>query len=82
MLSTLIETKCHNPNPVGHLTPRLNDVLDESIKRGCQLVMITKPDGYGISTLVSEWLSKRGVRFVWFSLDSGDNEISSWPIRS
>jgi LuxR family transcriptional regulator, maltose regulon positive regulatory protein len=76
VLNALIETKFHNPIPIGHLTvrPRLDQLLDESMQPGCRLVLVTAPAGFGKSTLVSAWMCKHEIPFTWLSLDSGDNE--------
>ena len=76
MLNALIETKFHNPTPIGRLTSRLrlDAALDACTQPGCRLVLVTAPAGYGKSTLMSDWLNKREIHFAWLSLDSGDNE--------
>jgi len=55
--------------------PSLCQRLDESLKR--KLTLISAPTGFGKSTLVTDWLSKRDQPAAWLSLDQGDND----PVR-
>ena len=72
----LISTKFHSPLTVGRLTlrPRLDERLDDAMRVGCPLVLITAPAGFGKSTLVSAWLRKQNTPSSWLSLDSSDND--------
>ncbi|MDO9087232.1 MAG: LuxR C-terminal-related transcriptional regulator [Anaerolineaceae bacterium] len=76
MLDSLISTKLHNPLTIGRLTfrPRLDSRLDESLKMGSRLVLVTAPAGFGKSTLVSAWLKYQKLPFSWLSLDNNDND--------
>jgi len=76
VFDSLISTKLHNPLTIGRLTfrPRLDSRLDESLKMGSRLVMVTAPAGFGKSTLVSAWLKYQKLPFSWLSLDNNDND--------
>jgi LuxR family transcriptional regulator, maltose regulon positive regulatory protein len=51
--------------------------LDEGIER--KLTLLSAPAGFGKTTLVSEWIARRGNQYsiAWLSLDEGDND----PVR-
>lgn len=51
--------------------PRLLAELDRGFHE--RMVMVTAPAGYGKTTLVAEWLSRRKPPAAWLSLDEGDN---------
>ncbi|MEZ4833031.1 MAG: hypothetical protein R2873_13765 [Caldilineaceae bacterium] len=50
--------------------PRLLDRLDASDT--ARLTLIAAPAGFGKTTLVSDWLARRGRDAAWLSLDSAD----------
>jgi len=72
------------PNLVSrhHLIERLN----QGLKQGQKLTLISAPAGFGKTTLLSEWLNILGswstnidqptIRFAWLSLDEGDNDLT------
>ncbi len=47
------------------------------ITRGlaCGVVLVSAPAGFGKSTLLSEWASRRPMPVAWLSLDGGDNDL-------
>jgi LuxR family maltose regulon positive regulatory protein len=59
--------------------PHLVERLDEGFRRGCKLVIISAPAGYGKTTLLGEWIAhcELRTRVAWVSLDEGDND----PVR-
>ena len=89
MPDTLLSTKLYIPHTRGDLVPRphLIERLDEGA-RSTRLTLLSAPAGFGKSTLLSEWIQRRGevlsppgahtapLRFAWLSLDRGDNAPS------
>jgi LuxR family maltose regulon positive regulatory protein len=66
---------------------RLIERLDEGLRLGRKLTLISAPAGYGKTTLLTDWVHSRGGaaqrsweqaaprrRFAWLSLDEGDND--------
>ena len=56
--------------------PRLVEQLDEGLRLGHKLTLISAPAGYGKTTLVSGWVHQNDLRAAWVSLDEGDNDPS------
>jgi LuxR family maltose regulon positive regulatory protein len=54
----LLRTKFHAPSPRPNLVPRprLIQRLDEGLRRGHRLTLISAPAGFGKTTLIVEWL--------------------------
>jgi LuxR family maltose regulon positive regulatory protein len=79
MLSTLLATKLHRPQPTSKLVarPRLTQRLDAGLQNGHRLFLVVAPAGYGKTTLVADWLGKAGIPSAWLSLDEADND----PLR-
>jgi LuxR family transcriptional regulator, maltose regulon positive regulatory protein len=73
-ISGLIATKLNPPQIRTALVhrKRLFGKLDST---PAKLILVTAPAGFGKSTLVSDWLSGKGGKFGWLSLDEGDNDI-------
>jgi LuxR family maltose regulon positive regulatory protein len=76
MLSTLLATKLHRPQPTSKLVarPRLTQRLDEGLRSGHRLLLVVAPAGYGKTTLVTDWLDKTDIPSAWLSLDDADND--------
>jgi LuxR family maltose regulon positive regulatory protein len=81
MTIPLLITKLYIPPPRPNLVPRprLIERLDEGLRLGRKLALISAPAGFGKTTLSTEWLyskdrevSSRSV--AWLSLDEGDND--------
>jgi len=83
---TLLTTKLYIPPPLPNLVerPRLVKRLDEGLRLGHRLTLISAPAGFGKTTLVSEWVHALGsiagapgppARTGWLSLDDGDNDL-------
>jgi len=70
----LLTTKLYIPQINVDLVPRprLYERLDEGLL--CKLTLVSASAGFGKSTLVASWLSKRGRPAAWLSLDQGDND--------
>jgi LuxR family maltose regulon positive regulatory protein len=75
----LLRTKLHTPQVRAELVsrPHLIERLDEAIRSGRKLTLVSAPAGFGKTTLVSEWLQQGALPFGWLSLDEGDND----PVR-
>jgi len=50
--------------------------LNESVRAGCSLVLISAPAGYGKTTLLSEWTAHCEQPVAWLALDRSDNDLS------
>ena len=79
MSITLLTTKLYIPPPRLNLVsrPRLIERLDGGPCR--KLTLVSAPAGYGKTTLLSEWISRRGavtapLPVAWLSLDEHDND--------
>jgi LuxR family maltose regulon positive regulatory protein len=78
----MLLTKLHIPSTGENLVPRpsLFDKLDKGYSR--KLILISAPAGFGKTVLLSEWIKKNNISFVWFSIDSNDNDIAGFLIIS
>jgi LuxR family maltose regulon positive regulatory protein len=88
MDTLILTTKLHVPplHPSLAPRPRLIQRLDEGLRLGRKLTLISAPAGFGKSTLLSEWLLGRSgagrggvtppLRAAWLSLDEGDNDLT------
>ncbi len=77
----LLMTKVYIPPPRPGLVPRsrLIQRLDESLRLGRKLTLISAPAGFGKTTLLVEWIQSRSegmpaLRTAWVSLDARDND--------
>lgn len=70
----LLATKLYVPQPGHDLVQR--SVLLEQIERGFQskLTLLSAPAGFGKTTLLTQWISRRKKRTAWLSLDTADND--------
>jgi LuxR family maltose regulon positive regulatory protein len=70
-------TKIHVPNPpAGYvIRPRLTERLDQGLNR--RVTLVCAPPGFGKSSLLADWCSRRASGIAWLSLDAGDND----PVR-
>jgi LuxR family maltose regulon positive regulatory protein len=89
MDAPLLQTKLYIPPPRPNLVPRPNLIqrLDEGLRLGHRLTLLSAPAGFGKTTLISDWLgqiksrtpvahgSRQRARTGWLSLDEGDNEV-------
>jgi LuxR family transcriptional regulator, maltose regulon positive regulatory protein len=76
MAAPLLATKLCIPPPRANRVsrPRLLSRLDEGLRLGRRLTLVSAPAGSGKTTLVTEWV-RRGERpAAWLSLDAGDND--------
>jgi LuxR family maltose regulon positive regulatory protein len=82
MTTPLLTTKLYIPPPRPHLVerPHLIERLDEGLRLGCRLTLISASAGSGKTTLLSEWLHIVGahrdapLQVAWLSLDGDDND--------
>ncbi|MBN2391387.1 MAG: LuxR family transcriptional regulator [Anaerolineae bacterium] len=82
METFLLTTKLYIPLPHSNLVkrPRLTKRLDEGMRLGRRLTLISASAGSGKTTLLSEWIhtsrTHRGepLQVAWLSLDEDDND--------
>jgi LuxR family maltose regulon positive regulatory protein len=81
MPEPLLTTKLYIPPPRPGLVPRprLVQRLDESLRLGRKLTLVSAPAGFGKTTLLIEWIQGRGdgiqaLPTAWVSLDGADND--------
>jgi LuxR family maltose regulon positive regulatory protein len=85
MFAPILTTKLYIPPQRSDAVPRprLLTRLNAGLAAGCKLTLISAPAGFGKTTLLSEWISRRGAgtpplqHVAWLSLDEGDND----PVR-
>ncbi|CAG0946460.1 serine/threonine-protein kinase PknK [Anaerolineae bacterium] len=87
MPTPILATKLYIPPPRPKivLRPRLIEQMNEGLRSGCKLTLISASAGFGKTTLVSEWLAgcerlEPKVRVAWLSLDEGDNDPTHFMI--
>ena len=83
MSASILATKLYIPPPRPRvvLRPRLIERMNDGLRSGRKLTLISASAGFGKTTLVSEWVAgcERGdpkVRVAWLSLDEGDNDLT------
>ncbi len=70
-------TKITRPVAAGLVPrPRLFRQLDEG--RDQQLIWVSGPGGAGKTSLVSSYVEERGLRSLWFQIDSGDSDLATF----
>jgi LuxR family maltose regulon positive regulatory protein len=76
MSAPVLATKLYipPPRPKVVLRPRLVEQLDEGLRTGRKLTLISAPAGFGKTTLLSEWVTTCPQPVAWLSLDEGDND--------
>ena len=76
MGSDLLQTKLFVPPIRPNLVPRphLIEQLNQRLKLGSKLTLLSAPAGFGKTTLVTNWLHDSGLQIAWLSLDEGDND--------
>jgi len=75
----LLQTKLHIPPlRADRLSrPRLLTRLDEGLRSGSRLILLSAPAGYGKTALLAEWVRSRredGRRVAWLSLEESEND--------
>jgi len=82
LLATKLYFPPYRPNLVAR--PRLLARLDEGLRLGRKITLVSAPAGFGKTTLIVEWLAadqhkqQGGPGTAWLSLDEGDNELSTF----
>ncbi|HSJ58263.1 MAG TPA: hypothetical protein VLC95_13855, partial [Anaerolineae bacterium] len=69
-------TRLYRPLPrVNAVTrPRLMEQLDEGLRHGRRLTLVSAPAGFGKTILAAEWVSRAGRDVAWLSADEEDND--------
>ena len=76
MPTSLLTTKLHMPpaSPMWVPRPNLIHQLDEGLRLGCRLTLVSALAGSGKTSLLSDWLRQADRPGAWLSLDDGDND--------
>ena len=76
-VTSLLTTKLFVPLPHSNLVlrPRLFKRLDEGLRQGHRLILVSAPAGFGKTTLLSQWVSIHGAenapkQVAWVSLEN------------
>jgi len=79
MPTPLLQTKLYIPQPHPNLVPRPHLVgrLEEGLRQGRRLTLVSAPAGFGKTTLLAAWARDCGKPVAWLSLDESDND----PVR-
>ncbi|MCU1676653.1 MAG: LuxR family transcriptional regulator, partial [Frankiales bacterium] len=84
MAMPVLATKLFVPPPRAQAVPRprLIEQLDDGVRAGRRLTLVSAPAGFGKTTVFSEWIAEKRrlgpqVRVAWLSLDESDND----PVR-
>ncbi len=75
-LDNLLQTKFHQPAlPARRVSrPHLVARLEEGLRAGRVVSLISAPAGYGKSSLAIEWSRQTSRPYAWLQLDEGDND--------
>ena len=78
MAMPLLSTKLHIPPQRPRLVarPRLIERLDEGLRLGCRLILLSAPAGFGKTTLLSDWAARCECGICWLSLEPADNDVA------
>jgi LuxR family maltose regulon positive regulatory protein len=76
MPEQLLTTKLYIPpvHPSQVPRPGLIRRLDESLRPGHKLTLVSAPAGFGKTTLLAAWLAQVDAAVGWLSLDENDND--------
>jgi LuxR family maltose regulon positive regulatory protein len=76
MAASFLTTKLYIPPPRPNLVrrPHLLERLEEGLRRGRGLTLVSAPAGFGKTTLITEWVVGSAREVAWVSLDEGDND--------
>jgi LuxR family maltose regulon positive regulatory protein len=72
----LLRTKLFIPPVRPNLVerPHLIEQLNQGLRLGHKLTLVSAPPGFGKTTLISSWIHQLNAPATWLSLDEGDNE--------
>ena len=80
----VLATKLYIPPPRAHAVPRfrLVKIMDQGLRAGKKLTLVSAPAGFGKTSLLSEWIAsiqkrEARIRVAWLSLEQSDND----PVR-
>ena len=73
---TLLSTKLHIPaaRPDAVARARLVTALDEGLRLGHRLTLVSAPPGFGKTVLIREWIEALARPTAWLTLDEGDDD--------
>jgi len=73
----LLTTKFHMPHARLNQVPRprLVSRLDEGLRLGHRLTLVSAPPGFGKTTLIGAWVGELDAAVAWLTLDDDDNEV-------
>jgi LuxR family maltose regulon positive regulatory protein len=76
MAAPLLTTKLYIPPLRADLAPRprLLGQLDDGLRQGRRLTLVSAPAGFGKTTLVAGWIYTLAREVAWLSLDEDDND--------
>jgi len=76
MSTPLLTTKLYRPPAGPQLVsrPQLIQKLEEGLRLGRRMTLVSAPAGFGKTTLLSDWLHQTDRPATWLSLDEGDND--------
>jgi LuxR family maltose regulon positive regulatory protein len=79
MAEPLLTTKLYIPPVSSRLVsrPHLVERLNDGLRSGHRLILVSAPAGFGKTTLVSDWVRHEELPTAWLSLDRGDDD----PVR-
>lgn len=80
MVAPLLATKLFLPptRPDRVQRPHLLHRLDEMLRPGISLGLISCPAGFGKTSLAAEWAARLSSPAAWLSLDAGDNDPAAF----
>jgi LuxR family maltose regulon positive regulatory protein len=72
----LLSTKLHSPTPRSGLVARSRLVarLQDGLRLGRRLTLVSAPPGFGKTSAIQEWIGRAGRPVAWLSVDEGDND--------
>jgi len=76
MSDLLVQTKLFIPaaRPARVARRRLMQLLDDGLRSGHRLTLVSAPAGSGKTTLLSDWAAHADGAVAWLSLDAGDSD--------
>ncbi len=74
LLSTRLQVPPLRPDAVER--PLLAARLEDGLRLGHRLTLLSAPAGFGKTTLIREWIDATDRRVAWLSVDEGDNDVA------